>query len=302
MSAEAMTAVWEHGEGTPGQRNTLLALANRADEHGICWPGIPELVTKTKMTRRGVKYALRALEKSGQLVRLEGEQGGRGITPLYWIKLPGLDGDTGSARRRRKGAIGSNPGQEKGADGDEKGRNRKQERANPTSPEPLREPTEEPTAPPPDPLVTEFEAWLSYHWATTGMNPPREGTSRERLFWSYRARRKDGYQRHELELAVEGAWADDYRREHGYYDPASVLRQSKIDKLIHLGKRARAVSEKGADKWAAWVAKELPEFTGIVAQIAASVAQMLAGANYEITPDLVRERVKRRLGPDAEAA
>lgn len=139
MSAEALTAVWEHATGTPGQRNVLLALANRADEHGICWPGITELMTKTRMSRRGVQGALRSLEKSGQLVPVDGERGGRGITVLRWIKLPGLDGELEGANRRRR----------KGADGRVKGADRRTERAQsgdvkgaPIAPEPIREPVE----------------------------------------------------------------------------------------------------------------------------------------------------------------
>lgn len=117
MGSEAMTAVWEHAECTPGQRTVMLALAERADEHGICWPGITKLVEKTKLSRRGVQYALRALEKSGQLERVQDEEGGRGITPLYWLKLPGLDGEIEDALRRRG----------KGANGRLKGANARQE-------------------------------------------------------------------------------------------------------------------------------------------------------------------------------
>ena len=120
MSVEAVQAVWRHAEASGGDLNVLLALANRADEHGVCWPEVEELVRKSRLKRRGVQYALRRLEASGQLVTLEDGEGGRGRAPLRWIRLPGLDGDTkGAIRRRRKGAIrdekGRNPQHEKGA-------------------------------------------------------------------------------------------------------------------------------------------------------------------------------------------
>lgn len=303
MSAEAMTAVWEHGKGTPGQRNTLLALANRADEHGICWPGIPELVAKTKMTRRGVQYALRALEKSGQLTRLEGAEGGRGVTPLYWIKMPGLDGDVKGANRRRKGANGRRTAPPKGADDGEKGRKREPKRANPTSPEPLREETEKETTPPPSPLTEEFEAWLSHHQATTGMAPPRVGTqARDKVFAMYRARREEGQPRctaADLELATVGAYTNEWRREQGHFGHVSVLRPEKTHELVEAGRRvAKAKPSGGRDKWVEWVSRELPDLDDYMASRAVFAAQAFAAGRYDVTPELVRTR----LGLDAEAA
>jgi hypothetical protein len=109
VSVEAYNAVWKYFEGTQRQRVTMLALANRADEHGIAWPSIEELQRKTKMKRATVYEVLREIEKTGQLVTLEGG-GGRGNTTLRWLKLPTLDGDTSEAEQRmRKRPVKKGP-------------------------------------------------------------------------------------------------------------------------------------------------------------------------------------------------
>jgi len=103
MSVEASKAVWDHFEGTQRQRVLMLALANRADEHGITWPSIFWLEQKTRLKRAGVYEVLREVEETGQLRTIEGG-GGRGIQSMRWLRLPGLDGDTSEAEQRmRKG-------------------------------------------------------------------------------------------------------------------------------------------------------------------------------------------------------
>ena len=93
MSVEALSAVLNHSEATGNARNVLMALANRADEHGICWPGVADLAKRSKCGPRTVQRQLRKLEELGELEVLLGGGGGRGKTPLYWIKLPTLDGE-----------------------------------------------------------------------------------------------------------------------------------------------------------------------------------------------------------------
>jgi hypothetical protein len=124
VSVEAYNAVWKYFEGTQRQRVTMLALANRADEHGIAWSGIKELMRKTRMKRATIFEVLREIEKTGQLAILEGG-GGRGKPSLRWLKLPGLDGDVSEAEQRmRKGPRARTRHENKGSeDPDRKGPN-----------------------------------------------------------------------------------------------------------------------------------------------------------------------------------
>lgn len=84
----------------------------------------------------------------------------------------------------------------------------------------------------------DFDDWLADHEQVTGMRPPRVGTkARQAVEASFAARRTEGYPLDDLKLATLGAQRDDYRRERGYVDAESVLRPTKVAKLIGLGRR-----------------------------------------------------------------
>jgi hypothetical protein len=84
MSIKLMTAVWEREDLSPTHKLVLLALADWANDEGLCWPSINRLSTKTSMTSRGVQKTIRTLEKMG-FVRRE-ESLGKGNR--YWISIP----------------------------------------------------------------------------------------------------------------------------------------------------------------------------------------------------------------------
>lgn len=108
MSVEALAAVFKHSEATLGARLVLIGIANRADEHGIGWPDVPDLMVSSRMGRSGVKGALAKLREAGEIEPVDDEEnvGGRGRSTLYRICLPGLDGEyTDEARGRREGWV-----------------------------------------------------------------------------------------------------------------------------------------------------------------------------------------------------
>lgn len=88
MSIGAMNAVWKSDlEGTC-HRFVLLALADRADDDGYCWPGVTNLMDKTGLSRSAVKRSIRHLEGLNLLSRAprftsEGDQD----TNMYRINL-----------------------------------------------------------------------------------------------------------------------------------------------------------------------------------------------------------------------
>jgi DNA-binding Lrp family transcriptional regulator len=77
MSIEAISYVLRHSEATLSARLVLLVLADHADHDGTsAFPSVATIARQTRMSERGVRYALRALEESGQIDR-------RGIHPAY---------------------------------------------------------------------------------------------------------------------------------------------------------------------------------------------------------------------------
>jgi hypothetical protein len=84
MSIRIMTNVWEHAGITPTQKLVLLALADWANDEGLCWPSINRLAAKSCLTPRCIQKTIRSLEDC-DLIRRE-EVTGKGNR--YWITLP----------------------------------------------------------------------------------------------------------------------------------------------------------------------------------------------------------------------
>ena len=67
MSVEAMT--WAFAVPLkPCPKSVLVALANRADEDGYCWPGLDDLELRTGWKRRAIQLALRELQAASLIV------------------------------------------------------------------------------------------------------------------------------------------------------------------------------------------------------------------------------------------
>jgi len=84
MSIRIMSRVWELQDISATQKLVLLALADWANDEGLCWPSINRLAVKTGATSRSVQRLIRQLEELG-LVKRE-EVVGKGNR--YWIALP----------------------------------------------------------------------------------------------------------------------------------------------------------------------------------------------------------------------
>ncbi len=89
MSLAATNAVWRDSRQRGTARLVLLAIADRADDHGIAWPSIRDLAERTLVTVRHVKRIVSALERDGELRVTAG--GGRANTNRY--ELTALNGD-----------------------------------------------------------------------------------------------------------------------------------------------------------------------------------------------------------------
>lgn len=69
MSIKVMEWVWNHSSARDGQLLVLLAIADNANHEGDnAFPSIAELSRKSRLSQRGVRYALRGLEEAGCIV------------------------------------------------------------------------------------------------------------------------------------------------------------------------------------------------------------------------------------------
>lgn len=84
MSIKIMTAVWDREDLSSTQKLVLLALADWANDEGLCWPSIHRLATKASLTSRAVQKTIRSLELVG-FIRRE-EVLGKGNR--YWVSIP----------------------------------------------------------------------------------------------------------------------------------------------------------------------------------------------------------------------
>lgn len=72
MSLRLMSAVWDLQTESHTQKLVLLALADNANDEGVCWPSIATIAKKCNLTKRSVQLQIRKLEK-GRLLKVKSE-------------------------------------------------------------------------------------------------------------------------------------------------------------------------------------------------------------------------------------
>jgi len=97
MSLRVMNRVWDHSGQSGSALLLLLALADQANDQGVCWPSVDTLARKTRLSERTVQelingaaaranHAARAgLTESSELEVLRG--GGHGRASTYRITV-----------------------------------------------------------------------------------------------------------------------------------------------------------------------------------------------------------------------
>lgn len=78
-----MTNVWDRTDITSTQKLVLLALADWANDEGLCWPSIDRVCVKSSLTRRTVQIAIKDLSEMGLLT----QEKSTGRSCKYWIKV-----------------------------------------------------------------------------------------------------------------------------------------------------------------------------------------------------------------------
>lgn len=116
MSVRWMTAVFSAPEPRGTERLMLLALADNADEAGVCWPGVETLRRKCGLqTRRAAERALRRVEAwsatappGSVRVRVEHREGRSNLYHLEVVATPDREAGAGA---------GAGPGRRAGTGG-----------------------------------------------------------------------------------------------------------------------------------------------------------------------------------------
>lgn len=98
MSVEAMAWAFQVPL-KPCPKSVLVALANRADEDGYCWPGIGDLQLRTGWGVRSIQTALHELEASG-MVRISHRflASGTQTSNLYQLVMTTISSGEGAGR------------------------------------------------------------------------------------------------------------------------------------------------------------------------------------------------------------
>ena len=84
MSIKVMTQVWEHAPVDKGSLLVLLALADFADDSGVCYPAVPTLAKKARLEERQVQRVVKGLISKG-LLSVEWNKGPFGVN-LYRVR------------------------------------------------------------------------------------------------------------------------------------------------------------------------------------------------------------------------
>lgn len=71
MSFAALDWAWRVKTGSPGRKAVLMALAQFADDEGMCWPSQETIAEHSELSARSVRDHLAWLEQAGFLVRSE---------------------------------------------------------------------------------------------------------------------------------------------------------------------------------------------------------------------------------------
>ena len=72
MSIHAITMVLDFApeHWIPATRMVALALADRVNQDGICWPSVADLQRRSGLSKRWVQYQLRIIEQDGWIERV----------------------------------------------------------------------------------------------------------------------------------------------------------------------------------------------------------------------------------------
>jgi len=113
VSMIVMNRVWDHAQQSGTSLVVLLALADRSDEDGICWPGVAWIAQRARLQSRQARNILRQLEKSRDILATIGR--GRNHTNLYLVTVGLMDDEITAIYQRRSDILPAEPDENKPA-------------------------------------------------------------------------------------------------------------------------------------------------------------------------------------------
>lgn len=85
MSVKVMSLVWDKSRHTGTALVMLLAIADHANDDGVCWPAVETIARKARVKKRQATNLIAQLEASGELIVRRGL--GRNNTSIYIVAI-----------------------------------------------------------------------------------------------------------------------------------------------------------------------------------------------------------------------
>ncbi|MCA0184835.1 MAG: helix-turn-helix domain-containing protein [Proteobacteria bacterium] len=95
MSVKILSLVWEGFPGSGSELLTMLALADWSDDSGRCWPSVPSIARKVRLSPDQARRVVHRLIKNDFLAVTAGKNGGRN-SRRYLINLDRLTPSAGA--------------------------------------------------------------------------------------------------------------------------------------------------------------------------------------------------------------
>lgn len=94
MSVSAMSFVWKHSRQRGGSLLVLLALADFANDEGLCYPSMQTLALKARVDERQARRIVAKLVKSGEasIEQRGGFSAGRNLANVYRVRVEFIGG------------------------------------------------------------------------------------------------------------------------------------------------------------------------------------------------------------------
>lgn len=94
-----MTCIWDATDVSGSELLVLLALADHANDAGICWPSLPRIAKRARLSERQTQRVIQKLASEGH-IKILSKGDGRGHSTMYQITIKG---DNMSAFKPEKG-------------------------------------------------------------------------------------------------------------------------------------------------------------------------------------------------------
>lgn len=104
MAISVVHRIWEHAPYRGEKLLVLLALADWSNEDGICWPSLPTIAQKARLSRRGAQLIIQQLVSDGA-INILSKGVGRGNLTRYQVIFGKGEADSPIVKGERRAPI-----------------------------------------------------------------------------------------------------------------------------------------------------------------------------------------------------